>query len=133
MKKFAILALGAAFLAANGAMAGEMTASGKPVARNAVSVEAEQVFRNSFRADNPKYWMQRLEQDEAMKLCSQYKDNPPAKPSSPSERLTAFVTATITTSVRGTAIQAGSNASSKNGIEDSRTPTTLMAITAAAT
>ena len=41
--------------------------------------EAEQMFRNSFREDNPKYWMRRLDQDETMKLCSQYRDNPPRK------------------------------------------------------
>jgi sulfur-oxidizing protein SoxX len=42
--------------------------------------EAEQMFRSSsFRADNPKYWMTRLEQDETMKTCGQYRDNPPRK------------------------------------------------------
>ena len=46
---------------------------------NDIAAQAEQVFRSSFRADNPKYWMTRLDQDEAMRLCSQYHDNPPAK------------------------------------------------------
>jgi len=41
--------------------------------------EAEQMFRASFRADNPKYWMTRLEQDETMKTCGEYRDNPPRK------------------------------------------------------
>jgi sulfur-oxidizing protein SoxX len=41
--------------------------------------EADQMFRASFRADNPKYWMTRLEQDETMKTCGQYRDNPPRK------------------------------------------------------
>ena len=41
--------------------------------------DAEQMFRASFRADNPKYWMTRLEQDETMKACLQYRDNPPRK------------------------------------------------------
>ena len=41
--------------------------------------EAEQMFRGSFRADNPSYWMTRLEQDETMKTCQQYRDNPPRK------------------------------------------------------
>jgi sulfur-oxidizing protein SoxX len=41
--------------------------------------EAEQVFRSSFRVDNPKYWMSRLDQDETMRLCAQYRDNPPRK------------------------------------------------------
>ena len=41
--------------------------------------EAEAVFFKSFRPDNPSYWMRRLEQDSTMKLCSQYKDNPPPK------------------------------------------------------
>ena len=43
------------------------------------AAEAEQMFRASFRADNPKYWMTRLEQDETMKTCQQYRDNPPRK------------------------------------------------------
>ena len=41
--------------------------------------EAEQMFRTSFKAENPKYWMNRLEQDETMKACQQYRDNPPRK------------------------------------------------------
>ena len=41
--------------------------------------DAEQMFRASFRADNPGYWMTRLDQDETMKICSQYRDNPPRK------------------------------------------------------
>jgi sulfur-oxidizing protein SoxX len=41
--------------------------------------EAEQMFRSSFRADNPKYWMARLDQDETMKTCGTYRDNPPRK------------------------------------------------------
>jgi sulfur-oxidizing protein SoxX len=41
--------------------------------------EADQMFRASFRADNPKYWMSRLEQDETMKTCGEYRDNPPRK------------------------------------------------------
>ncbi len=44
-----------------------------------IAAQAEQVFRSGFRADNPKYWMTRLDQDEAMRLCSQHKDNPPPK------------------------------------------------------
>ena len=40
---------------------------------------AEQLFRTSFRADNPKYWMTRLDQDETMKTCGLYRDNPPRK------------------------------------------------------
>lgn len=59
------------------AWADEKTASGKSLSKNPVSAEAEKVFRDSFRVDSPKYWSQRLEQDETMKLCSQYKDNPP--------------------------------------------------------
>lgn len=41
--------------------------------------EAEAMFRTSFREDNPKYWMTRVEQDESMRLCGQYRDNPPRK------------------------------------------------------
>ena len=46
---------------------------------NTIAAQAEQVFRSAFRADNPRYWMTRLDQDEAMRLCSQYRDNPPPK------------------------------------------------------
>lgn len=40
---------------------------------------AEQMFRASFRSDNPSYWMTRLDQDETMKTCGLYRDNPPRK------------------------------------------------------
>ena len=76
MKKILFAALCAAL--AQTALAQDKTPSGKAVAKNPVSAEAEQVFRNSFRPDNPKYWMSRIEQDDAMRLCGQYKDNPPA-------------------------------------------------------
>jgi sulfur-oxidizing protein SoxX len=39
--------------------------------------EAEQMFRTSFHADNPAYWMTRLAQDATMKTCGLYRDNPP--------------------------------------------------------
>lgn len=74
-KKIAITFLCAALTQL--AWAEEKTASGKSLSKNPVSAEAEKVFRDSFRVDSPKYWSQRLEQDETMKLCSQYKDNPP--------------------------------------------------------
>ncbi len=51
--------------------------------------EAEQMFRASFREDNPKYWMTRLEQDETMKTCQQYRDNPPRKIGEKLEKLNA--------------------------------------------
>jgi len=51
--------------------------------------DAEQVFRSSFRDDNPKYWMSRLEQDETMKTCGQYRDNPPRKIGEKLEKLNA--------------------------------------------
>ena len=41
--------------------------------------DAEQMFRSSFRADNPKHWMTRLDQDETMRTCGIYRDNPPRK------------------------------------------------------
>lgn len=44
-----------------------------------ITAQAEQIFRGSFREDNPSYWMQRLDQDETMRLCSQFKDHPPTK------------------------------------------------------
>ncbi len=75
MKKLLIAALCAGL--AQTVLAEEKAASGKLVTKNPVTAEAEKVFRDSFRIDNPKYWMQRVEQDEAMKLCGQYKDNPP--------------------------------------------------------
>lgn len=43
------------------------------------AAEAEKMFRASFKAENPPYWMTRLEQDETMKTCGQYRDNPPRK------------------------------------------------------
>ena len=51
--------------------------------------EAEQMFRTSFKAENPKYWMNRLEQDETMKTCQQYHDNPPRKIGEKLEKLNA--------------------------------------------
>ena len=51
--------------------------------------DAEQMFRASFRADNPKYWMTRLEQDETMKACQQFRDNPPRKIGEKLEKLNA--------------------------------------------
>jgi sulfur-oxidizing protein SoxX len=60
--------------------------------------DAEQVFRSSFRDDNPKYWMSRLEQDETMKTCGQYRDNPPRKIGEKLEKLNA---ATIRYPVEG--------------------------------
>lgn len=49
--------------------------------------EAEQMFRASFRSDNPKYWMNRIEQDETMKTCAEYRDNPPRKVGEKLEKL----------------------------------------------
>ncbi len=64
----------ASVLAALLALAGFGSHAAEPIA-----AQAEQVFRSGFRADNPKYWMTRLDQDEAMRLCSQHKDSPPPK------------------------------------------------------
>jgi len=52
-------------------------AQGKPAGD--ITAQAEQIFRGSFREDNPAYWMKRLDQDETMRLCSQFKDHPPPK------------------------------------------------------
>ena len=55
-------------------------ATGMAVAANketSSTSEAEKTFRNSFRSDNPGYWMKRLDQDETMALCSKYKNVPP--------------------------------------------------------
>ena len=43
------------------------------------AAEAEQMYRDSFREDSPKEWMQRLVQDDTMKTCGIYRDNPPRK------------------------------------------------------
>lgn len=51
--------------------------------------DAEQMFRTSFKAENPKYWMTRLDQDETMKTCQQYRDNPPRKVGEKLEKLNA--------------------------------------------
>lgn len=78
--KTKMIALGLAW-AASGAVAAADGAKptkapvGTAMARQSQALEGD--FRASFRADNPKYWMQRLEQDEAMQLCSRYQDNPP--------------------------------------------------------
>ena len=74
-----LIAATLALLASLPAHAQERTPSGAASVKNDVSKQAEQIFRSSFRGDNPKYWMGRLEQDDAMRVCSQYRDNPPAK------------------------------------------------------
>jgi len=74
-----LIAATLALLASLPAQAQERSPSGAASVKNDVSKQAEQIFRSSFRGDNPKYWMDRLEQDEAMRVCSQYRDNPPAK------------------------------------------------------
>lgn len=51
-----------------------------------ITAQAEQIFRGSFREDNPSYWMKRLDQDETMRLCSQFKDHPPPKVSQKIEK-----------------------------------------------
>lgn len=76
MKKLLIASL--CIVMTQAALAEEKTVSGKSLVKNPIAVEAEKTFRNSFRSENPTYWMQRIEQDETMKLCGQYKDNPPA-------------------------------------------------------
>ncbi len=43
------------------------------------AAEAEQMYRESFKRENPAYWMKRLDQDETMKTCGLYRDNPPRK------------------------------------------------------
>lgn len=60
--------------------------------------EAEAMYRASFREDNPKYWMKRLDQDETMKTCGEYRDNPPRKIGQKLEKLNA---ATIRYPVEG--------------------------------
>lgn len=54
-------------------------AQGNVGTTNKQAKDAEDTFYKSFRSDNPPMWMRRLEQDKTMKLCSQYKDNPPPK------------------------------------------------------
>ena len=51
----------------------------QPVKQDALTKEAEQIFRSAFRADNPPYWMRRIDQDQTQALCSQYRDQPPAR------------------------------------------------------
>ncbi|MEY2633224.1 MAG: hypothetical protein RIR00_1878 [Pseudomonadota bacterium] len=62
------------------------------------AADAEKVFAASFRSDNPSYWMTRLTQDETMKTCGKYRDNPPAKVSA---RLAELNRATIRYPVDG--------------------------------
>ena len=58
-------------------------------------------------------------------------DNPPAKPSKPSARLSALVTATNRNRVTGTAIHSGSGVSPINGNEERCTPPTQTTTAAA--
>ncbi|HLO64823.1 MAG TPA: sulfur oxidation c-type cytochrome SoxX [Azonexus sp.] len=82
--KFALLgALGGALVAPAFAEKAAEAPGGK------YATEAEQMFRTSFRADNPKYWMARLEQDETMKACQQHRDNPPRAVGQKLEKLNA--------------------------------------------
>lgn len=41
--------------------------------------EAEELYLKSFRTENPPAWMEKAQQDETMKICAQYRDQPPAK------------------------------------------------------
>jgi len=47
-------------------------------ADDVLDAEVERVMRNSFVGATPAQWQERLEQDEVMKLCSEYRNNPPA-------------------------------------------------------
>lgn len=49
----------------------------KPAFDEKLMADGEKLYRNSFREDNLPEWMDRLEQDEVMKLCSRSKGNPP--------------------------------------------------------
>lgn len=54
-------------------------AAAKPAkADPALVAKAEKLYLDSFDPDQPRTHLDRLKQDEAMALCSQYKDNPPA-------------------------------------------------------
>ena len=65
-----LIAATLALLASLPAHAQERSPSGAVTLKNDVAKQAEQIFRSSFRGDNPKFWMDRLEQDDAMRLCS---------------------------------------------------------------
>lgn len=52
----------------------------------AYAQEAEKMFRASFRADNAKEWMDRLDQDETMRTCGLYRDTPPRAVATPLEK-----------------------------------------------
>lgn len=61
-------------------LGGQALAEGKTeVPGGPFAKDAEKMFRESFRKDNPSYWMRRLDQDETMKTCGLYRDNPPRK------------------------------------------------------
>ena len=64
---------------------GAQTPSNAPGGKFAA--EAEQMFRQSFKRENPGYWMKRLDQDETMKTCFQYRDQPPKKVAEKLEKL----------------------------------------------
>ncbi len=76
------------------ALCGLLTAAAVPAALaeapgGKYAKDAEQMFRASFKAENPKYWMTRLDQDETMRTCGLYRDNPPRKVGEKLEKLNA--------------------------------------------
>ena len=76
------------------ALCGLLTAAAVPAALaeapgGKYAKDAEQMFRAPFKAENPKYWMARLDQDETMKTCGLYRDNPPRKVGEKLEKLNA--------------------------------------------
>ena len=55
-------------------------AAGKPpVGSDALAARAEKLFLDDVDPGQPKLHLERLQQDEVMRLCSQYRDNPPPK------------------------------------------------------
>ncbi len=51
----------------------------KPAFDAKVMDDGEKLYRGSFREDNLPEWMDRLDQDDIMALCSRTKDNPPSE------------------------------------------------------
>ena len=48
------------------------------VADDAIDAEVERVMRESFISATPQEWNDRIEQDEVSRLCSKYRNQPPA-------------------------------------------------------
>lgn len=71
-----IVSAAAVWLCSSALAAGE-TIRASAAKADPIAEKAEQLFLGSFDPNQPRYWLDRLKQDEAMRLCSHYRDQPP--------------------------------------------------------